>query len=88
MQQFTEKLHESSIPKGHILSSRGGVAMNEDVQLQDSEQAKEIRQIEGKCGIITVFKPSRQIAETDEDIHSLIARVLLIKQKRLQAAGE
>ncbi|MBS3678949.1 hypothetical protein KGF86_01855 [Ornithinibacillus massiliensis] len=92
MLQVTERLQESPTPQGHILSSRGGVVVQ--VEYNPKEEHIEelppvkIKEIEGKCGTITVMKPSREVKETDEDIHSLIAKVLLMKQKRLQATGE
>ncbi|MGM0975825.1 MAG: hypothetical protein ACQEW2_23185 [Bacillota bacterium] len=90
MQEMIEKLQENQPGPGHILSSRGGVAMEKQVQLQETqkeEQAEILKQIKGICGTITILKPSREIKETDEDIHSLIAKVLLMKEKRL-ATGE
>ncbi|KUP08432.1 hypothetical protein Q75_02920 [Bacillus coahuilensis p1.1.43] len=94
MQQVIEKLQENLPAPGHILSNKGGVAMQNEVQLQQEEikteeQPEELKHIEGKCGTITILKPSREVAATDEDIHSLLARILLKKQKRLaEATGE
>ena len=53
------------------------------VAIDPVPEQTEIAQIEGKNGLIKVFT-NREVRKTDEDIHSLLARVLLMKQKRLQ----
>lgn len=55
-------------------------------ETQTEEQPELIKQIEGKCGTITVMNPSRPIKKTDADLHTLIARVLLMKEKRIAEA--
>ncbi|WP_155814978.1 hypothetical protein [Bacillus coahuilensis] len=55
-------------------------------ETKTEEQPELIKEIEGKCGTIAVMKPSRPIKKTDADLHTLIARVLLMKEKRLAEA--
>ena len=65
MHEITEKLQEIKPAPGHILSSRGGVKVKiehrtqpqEETQIE--EQPELIKEIEGKCGTITILKPSR-----------------------------
>ncbi|MHA6252768.1 hypothetical protein [Oceanobacillus sp. CAU 1775] len=85
MQKVTERLHENKPIPTHTFPVRGWGNMNETSQPQ---QPEEIIKLEGKCGVITVLKHSHQNQHIDEDIHTLIARILLMKEKRLKATGE
>jgi hypothetical protein len=42
-----------------------------------------VHEIKGKYGVIRILKPERQINQADEDIYTLIARILIKKEKRL-----
>lgn len=46
-----------------------------------------LSEIQGKYGNIKVMQSQRQITEADEEIHTLIARILLKKEKRLASRG-
>jgi hypothetical protein len=82
-------LHENQSLHLHMMYKRhhrAGVKGMETVT-QPSHPSHKITEIEGKYGTIKVFKSQREVSKTDEDIHSLIARVLLMKQKRLANNG-
>ncbi len=90
MLTVAEKLQEKTTTPGHIMSSRGGVVVDvnyvsQEENIEETPQTERITEIEGKCGTITVLKSSRPMKETHQDIHSLISKVLLMKEKRLQA---
>lgn len=80
MQQTLERLHEIFPANPHIFSDMGGIAVE---KLQEETQEETIKQLTGKHGTINVILPNREIKETDEDINSLLARVLLMREKRL-----
>ncbi|MDN4094332.1 hypothetical protein QYF48_16105 [Brevibacillus agri] len=56
-------------------------------EISKSEEQEVHKEINGQFGTIRILKPHRQVTEADEDIHTLIARILLKKQERL-ASGE
>jgi hypothetical protein len=60
--------------------SEAPVALNIDNQ-------QVLHTIQGEHGQINILKPQREVTKSDEDIHTLIARILLKKEKRL-ALGE
>jgi hypothetical protein len=64
----------------NLNTSEAPVALNIDNQ-------EVIHIIQGKHGQINILKPTRTVTQSDEDIHTLIARILLKKEKRL-ALGE
>jgi hypothetical protein len=74
-----EKLQSNSKGPAHTLRKRdmGG----ETLESLQTEQP--VKQIEGKFGAINILVSDRKVSATNEDIHSLIARILLKKQKRL-----
>ncbi|MBE2914164.1 hypothetical protein HPK02_13815 [Anoxybacillus flavithermus] len=78
-------LHENRTLHLHTMYKRhrAGVKGMETV----TQPSQQIKEIEGKYGAIKVFQSQREVSKTDEDIHSLIARVLLMKQKRLANNG-
>lgn len=78
-------LHENQTLHLHTMYKRHreGVKGMETV----TQPSQQIKEIEGKYGAIKVFQSQREVSKTDEDIHSLIARVLLMKQKRLANNG-
>lgn len=84
MMERTEILQENPAPVRHTLSLRGGGAMKEGTPQEKVE-------VRGKCGIITVQHstpvPDEINEDFYEDINTLLARILIMKQKRL-AAGE
>ena len=89
MYKSSEKLQVISPPLKHTMGTRGGSVLKiECISEQESPKAVEqISEIEGKYGTITIAKSSRPIKETDSDIHTLIANVLLKREKRLKATG-
>jgi len=84
MMERAEILQEIPTPVRHTLSLRGGSAMKEGTPQGKVE-------VRGKYGIITVqhsaSKPEEINGDFHEDINTLLARILIMKQKRL-AAGE
>ncbi|MDB5053080.1 MAG: hypothetical protein JWM44_1130 [Bacilli bacterium] len=44
---------------------------------------KLLTEVQGKSGIIRILKSVREMTEADEDIYTLIARILIKKEKRL-----
>lgn len=80
MMERTEILQENPAPVRHTLSLRGGSAMKEGTPQGKVE-------VRGKYGIITVQHSASKPEEINEDINTLLARILIMKQKRL-AAGE
>jgi len=56
--------------------------------VMDTVQAGEevVKEIEGACGVIRIIKSPHPASESDEDIHALVARVLLMKLKRLASS--
>ncbi|GLB58690.1 hypothetical protein [Cytobacillus sp. NCCP-133] len=74
-----EKLQLNSKGPAHRLNKKnmGGKP------LESLQTEQPVKQIEGKFGAINILVPDREVSATDEDIHSLIARILLMKQKRL-----
>jgi hypothetical protein len=45
-------------------------------------------EVQGKSGMIRILKSVREMTEADEDIYTLIARILLKKEKRLALVRE
>ncbi|MEN2465649.1 hypothetical protein [Ornithinibacillus sp. JPR2-1] len=56
---------------------------NPNTKHTEGQTAEVIKEIEGKFGGIRVMKFPQENVEGDADINSLIARILLMKQKRL-----
>ena len=72
-------------PLKHMFVLRGGKTMDASFSSPTPEVLKEIK---GKEGKITVLKNDRKITALDDDIHSLLARVLIMKETRTKATGE
>ncbi|MFC5735886.1 hypothetical protein [Cytobacillus gottheilii] len=91
MNELAKTLQEINPFEAHIVASRGGIEIKDtcipEKEKTITQQVEEIKTLEGSHGTIKIFKQSREVKETDQDIHSLIAKVLLMKQKRL-ASGE
>ncbi|MEX2461089.1 MAG: hypothetical protein WD469_07270 [Paenibacillaceae bacterium] len=59
-----------------------------EIENFDLNAVELITEIQGKHGIIRILKQNRDMTEVDEDIHALIARILLKKEKRLALGRE
>lgn len=68
----------SKLPR--ILAAIGGMVMSGDGIIQNE---KVLTSIEGDKGIINIINPIREPKEDDQDLHSLIANILLKREKRL-----
>lgn len=84
MQNKKGILQSNSRRPTHIISIQKDMG---GVKLEGLQEEQQVKQIEGKFGEIKILKPTRKILATDEDIHSLIARILLKRQKRI-TSGE
>lgn len=66
--------------------------VNEETeQVTESSESELVTEIEGKFGTIRVLKNTTENVTKKEDIHGLLARILLMKKKRLmeeRASGE
>ncbi|TWG29515.1 hypothetical protein [Geobacillus sp. C56-T2] len=76
-----KKFHENKANPAHIfvVKGTGGVGLgNVNVKEETPEIHKEIK---GQYGTIKILKPQREISDKDEDINSLLARILLMEYK-------
>lgn len=85
MQEKKGILQSNSKRPAHIISIQKDMGGDKLESLQTEQQ--QVKQIEGKFGEIKILKPTRDILVTDEDIHTLLARILLKRQKRI-TSGE
>ena len=83
MQVQTKRLQSNSAAPTHIFSIQKNMGGDRLERIQEEVEQKVIhKQLEGKFGQINILKPTRQMNITDEDINSLIARILFAEQKR------